>query len=61
MVKFKKVYSNPSTSPKLVIKTHLDEREKVENPYYSSSLNHQEEEKLDNFFFDGKAKGDYHE
>jgi len=59
--KYKKIYASPSTSPSLVLKTNLDEKEKVENPYYSSSLNNQEEEKLDNFFFDGKAKGDYHE
>ncbi|CAG9622606.1 hypothetical protein [Sutcliffiella rhizosphaerae] len=61
MRKYKKVYANPSTSPSLVIKTNLDREQQEENPYYSSSLNHQEEEKLDNFFFEHEPKGDYHE
>ncbi|WP_223701993.1 hypothetical protein [Sutcliffiella deserti] len=61
MTKYRKVYANPTPSPTLVIQTNLDEKEKVKNPYYSSSLNDEEEEKLDNFFFEGKAKGDYHE
>ncbi|WP_404442371.1 hypothetical protein LG307_12515 [Sutcliffiella horikoshii] len=57
---YKKVYASPSTSPSLVIKTNLDNEQKEENPYYSSSLNHQEEEKMDNYFFEQEPKGDYH-
>ncbi|KMJ59715.1 hypothetical protein AB685_02275 [Bacillus sp. LL01] len=57
---YKKVYASPSTSPSLVIKTNLDEKQKDDNPYYSSSLNHQEEEQLDNFFFEQEPKGEYH-
>ncbi|QFT89353.1 hypothetical protein FIU87_11910 [Bacillus sp. THAF10] len=60
MSKYKKIYANPSTSPTLVIKTKLDEEQKEGNPYYSSSLNKQEEEKLDQYFFEEEPKGDYH-
>ena len=60
--KDERLYAEPSNSPTLVIKTNLDSPSHVEeNPYYTSSMNHEEAEKFEDYFINGKQKGDYHE
>ncbi|WP_176483721.1 MULTISPECIES: hypothetical protein [Bacillus] len=57
-----RLYVEPSNSPTLVIKTNLDSpSDAKENPYYTSSMNHEEAEKFEDYFMNGKQKGDYHE
>ncbi|AST91608.1 hypothetical protein ACWE42_25055 [Sutcliffiella cohnii] len=60
--KGKRLYVEPSSSPSITIKTNLDDSTGIQdNPYYTSSMNHEEAEKFEEYFFEDKRKGEYHE